>query len=115
MSIKTLILIIINSLIAFVIALLSFSAYHEFSNVLDNRILLQLNSIKTLKKNQIEHILKSDWDKFETSSSYLQDIDSTKLVLTDSIKKITGIHDFTPYNIDKKNNNRICFQFQKRP
>jgi two-component system NarL family sensor kinase len=102
MSIKTLILIIINSLIAFVIALLSFSAYHEFSNVLDNRILLQLNSIKTLKKNQIEHILKSDWDKFETSSSYLQDIDSTKLVLTDSIKKITGIHDFTPYNIDKK-------------
>ena len=65
MNIKTLILIIINSLIALVIALLSFSSYQQFSNVLNDRVLLQLNSIKTLKQIQIEHLLKSEWERFE--------------------------------------------------
>ena len=72
MSIRTLILIIINSLIAFVIVVLAFSSYKEFSNVLNDRILQQLNSIKTLVK------------------------------LPDSIKKTNGIHDFTPYQVNKK-------------
>ncbi len=102
MSIKTLILIIINSLIALVIALLSFSSYQEFSNVLNDRVLQQLNSIKTLKKNQIEHLIKSEWEKFESADLYNQNIDSAVLILPDSIKNRNGIHDFTTYHIDKK-------------
>lgn len=102
MSIRTLILIIINSLIAMVIALLSFSSYNEFSNVLDDRVLQQLNSIKTLKKNQIEHLIKSEWDKFESTDLYNQSIDSSVLVLPDSLINSTGIYDFTAYHLDKK-------------
>ncbi|GGA81278.1 hypothetical protein GCM10008015_22560 [Flavobacterium palustre] len=102
MHIKTLILIIINSLIALVIALLSFSSYKQFSNVLNDRILLQLNSIKTLKQNQIEHLLKSEWERFETSGTYSQNIDTTVMKLPDSIKNSTGIYDLTPYHVAKK-------------
>jgi len=101
-SIKTLILIIINSLIAFVIVVLAFSSYKEFSKVLDDRILQQLNSIKTLKKNQIEHLINSEWERFELSKSYNQNSNSTQLTLPDSIKKINGIHDFTRYHPNKK-------------
>ncbi|WP_366184443.1 sensor histidine kinase [Flavobacterium ovatum] len=102
MNIKTVILIIINSLIALVITVLSFSSYQQFSSVLNDRILLQLNSIKTLKKNQIEHLLKSEWERFESYDSYNQNIDSSVLKLPDSIKKIDGIHDFTPYHVANK-------------
>ena len=102
MNIKTLILIIINSLIALVIVVLSFSSYKQFSNVLNDRILLQLNSIKTLKKNQIEHLIKSEWERFEASELYNQNIDSTVVILSDSIKNRNGIHDFTPYHVNKK-------------
>ncbi|MCG9794080.1 sensor histidine kinase [Flavobacterium algicola] len=102
MNIKTLILIIINSLIALVIALLAFSSYQQFSNVLNDRVLLQLNSIKTLKQNQIEHLLKSEWERFESSDIYTQDFDSSVLKLPDSLKNSTGIHDFTSYHIGKK-------------
>ncbi|KDN54635.1 sensor histidine kinase [Flavobacterium seoulense] len=102
MHIKTLILIIINSLIALVIALLSFSSYKQFSSVLNDRILLQLNSIKTLKQNQIEHLLKSEWERFEASQLYTQSIDTTVIKLPDSIKTGTGIYDLTAYHVDKK-------------
>lgn len=102
MNIKTLILIIINSLIALVIALLSFSSYKQFSNVLNDRILLQLNSIKTLKQNQIEHLLKSEWERFESSELYGQNIDTSVLKLPENIKKSNGIYDFTKYHVAKK-------------
>lgn len=102
MSIRTLILIIINSLIALVIVVLAFSSYQEFSNVLDNRVLQQLNSIKTLKKNQIEYLIRSEWEKFEASEIQYSNRDQTTLALPDSIKEVNGIHDFTPYQMDKK-------------
>lgn len=102
MNIKTLILIIINSLIVLVIALLSFSFYSLFSNVLNDRILMQLNSIKTLLNIQIENSLNNEWESFASSELYSQNIDSTTLVLPDSIKKINGIHDFTPYHTNHK-------------
>lgn len=102
MNIKTLVLIIINSLIVLVIALLSFSFYEQFSSVLNDRILMQLNSIETLESVQIENLVKSEWKSFESSEKYNEDIDSASLVLPDSIKKIDGIHDFTPYHKHKK-------------
>ncbi|GLR19908.1 ATP-binding protein [Portibacter lacus] len=102
MNIKTLILIIINSLIALVIALLSFSFYTQFSKVLNDRILLQLNSIKTLKQIQVENLIESEWKTFLTSESNDQSFDSTAILLSDSIKKTDGIYDFTSYHVDKK-------------
>lgn len=101
MSIRTVILIIINSLIALVIVVLSFSSYKEFSNVLNDRILQQLNSIKTLKKNQIEHLINGEWERFESYPMYDKNIDSTEFTLPESIKNSNGIHDFTAYHNDK--------------
>lgn len=102
MSIKTVILIIINSLIALVVAVLSFSFYQQFSSVLNDRILLQLNSIKTLKQNQVENLIKSEWAQFKASGSNDQAMDSINFRLPDSIRNREGIYDFTPYHINKK-------------
>ncbi len=102
MNIKTLILLIINSLIVLVIALLSFLFYKQFSNVLDDRILMQLNSIEALESIQIENLIKTKWKNFAASEVYNKEIDSTVFNLPDSIKVIDGIHDFTPYHKDKK-------------
>lgn len=102
MNIKTLILLIINSLIVLVIALLSFLFYQQFSNVLNDRILMQLNSIENLESIQIENLIKTKWSSFASSQVDGKGIDSTVFKLPDSIKVIDGIHDFTPYHIDKK-------------
>lgn len=92
----------INSLIVLVIALLSFSFYEQFSSVLNDRILMQLNSIETLESIQIENLIKAEWESLESSEGYSENIDSTTFALPDSIKMISGIHDFTPYHKDKK-------------
>lgn len=102
MNIKTLILIIINSLIALVVAVLSFSFYNQFSKVLNDRILLQLNSIKTLKQIQLQNLIKSEWNTFLASESDYQSFDSASFTLSDSIKNIEGIYDFTSYHINKE-------------
>ena len=102
MNIKTLILLIINSLIVLVIALLSFLFYKQFSNVLNDRILMQLNSIETLESIQIENLIKTKWENFASSKVHSEYIDSTAFELPDSIKVRDGIHDLTPYHKDKK-------------
>lgn len=102
MNIKTLILIIINSLITLVIASLSFSFYKQFSKVIDDRVLLQLNSIKTLKKIQVENLIKSEWKDFLASEENYKNIDSVLYDYTDSIKKMNGVFDFTPFHKNKK-------------
>ncbi|QEK52794.1 HAMP domain-containing protein [Pedobacter aquae] len=84
------------------IGLLSFSFYEQFSSVLNDRILMQLNSIETLESIQIENLIKSEWQSFESSEKYYKNVDSSSLVLSDSIKRINGIHDFTPYHKNKK-------------
>ena len=101
MNIKTLILIIINSLIALVVSVLSFSFYKQFSKVLNDRILLQLNSIKTLKQIRVENLIKSEWNTFQASQSQYQNSDSLTLILSDSIKNMEGIYDFTSYHVNK--------------
>ncbi len=102
MNIKTLVLILINSLIVLVITLLSFLFYNQFSNALNDRILMQLNSIKTLLNIQIENLVKTEWESFKSTELYSQNIDNKDFVLSDSIKRIDGIHDFTPYHKNKK-------------
>jgi signal transduction histidine kinase len=102
MNLKTLILIIINSLIVLVVAVLSFSFYQQFSTVLNDRILLQLNSIKTLKQIQVENLITSEWKTFLASESYYEGLDTTTFILSDPIENMEGIYDFTPYHINKK-------------
>ncbi len=102
MNIKTLILVIINSLIVLVVAVLSFSFYNQFSKVLEDRVLLQLNSIKTLKQIQVENLIKAEWNDFLDSEHNYKNFDSTTVTISDSIKNIEGVFDFTPYHINNE-------------
>jgi signal transduction histidine kinase len=102
MNIKALILIIINSLIALVVTVLSFSFYEQFSKVLNDRILLQLNSIKTLKEIQVENLIKSEWKDFQDSEVTYQNFDGTDFVFSDSMEKFEGIYDLTSHHVNKK-------------
>jgi signal transduction histidine kinase len=55
---------IINALVVPLLLLLSFLFYWQFRNALDQRVLLQLSSIKQLKSVQIEDFLRQEWDMF---------------------------------------------------
>lgn len=98
MSIKTLIIIIINSLIVFVVTVLSITFYNQFSEVLNDRILLQLNSIKTLKQIQVENLIKNEWNTFLNSDLSSYALDSIDIELPNKVKRISGIYDLTPFN-----------------
>jgi signal transduction histidine kinase len=102
MNLKVLILIIINGLVALVVAVLSFSFYNQFSKVLNDRILLQLNSIKTLKQIQIENLIKAENRDFLSNYKNYQKIDSTTFILPDSLLHMEGVYDFTSKHINKK-------------
>jgi signal transduction histidine kinase len=84
-----------------VISLLFFSFYKQFASVLNDRILMQLNSIETLETIQIENLIQTEWESFKKDEVYSENVDIASLVLSDSIKKIDGIHDFTPYHKSK--------------
>ena len=77
---------------------ISFAFYNQFSDVLQSRILQQLNSIKTLKKNQVEKLIQSEWDSFinnpNLNSSH--DIEIPDTILT------SGIYDLTAHNKNKE-------------
>ncbi|MCL7754902.1 ATP-binding protein [Polaribacter sp. Z022] len=69
MNIKSWIVFIINLLVVFVVVFLSFTFYKEFSRVIDDRVLLQLNSIKTLKQIQFEKLINLEWEKFNNENT----------------------------------------------
>lgn len=98
MSLKALILVITNGLIFFVVLMLSFTFYNQFSKTIDERILLQLNSIKTLKKVQIENYIKNEWEDFMASNTQKKGTDSLSINYPSDIIKSTGIYDLTAYN-----------------
>lgn len=102
MSLRALILIIINSLVFFVIAMLSVTFYNQFSNVLDDRILLQLNSIKTLKQIQVENLIKTEWNNFSNNPDSKYPLDSLDIPHSENIFKDSGIYDLTKYHKDKR-------------
>lgn len=97
MSLRNLLLIIINSLIFLVILTLSITFYNQFSKVLDDRILLQLNSIKTLKQIQVENLIKNEWNKFLNTKDINQ-YDSLEHLVPRSAYNSSGIYDFTKFN-----------------
>lgn len=94
-----------------VVIVLSVTFYSQFSEVLQERIIQQLNSIKTLKQNQIDKLIQSEWQNFTNSSNVLSLEDSLNFKLPNKVLK-TGVYDFTEYNtkheltialVDKKN------------
>jgi signal transduction histidine kinase len=65
--------LIINALVIPLLLLLSFLFYWQFRNALNQRVLLQLSSIKQLKSVQVEDFLLQEWNQFKLSALALDD------------------------------------------
>jgi len=91
MNIRTWIIIIINALVVFVVLFISTTFYKEFSKVLDDRVLQQLNSIKTLKYIQFEELLNSEWENFKIDTTY----NALEFDIPKEKYNSTGIYDLT--------------------
>ncbi|WP_298492639.1 ATP-binding protein [uncultured Algibacter sp.] len=102
MSLRALILTIINSLVFLVIVVLSITFYNQFSNVLQERILLQLNSIKTLKKIQLENLIQSEWNSFSEAPFSQYSTDTFNIADMENKFHVSGIYDLTKYHKEKK-------------
>lgn len=92
MSVRTWIILIINSLVVVVVLFLSATFYSEFSSVLDERVMLHLNSIKTLKQIQLSKLINQHWDLFEKDTIS----EGFDMVLPKDLYKTSGIYDLTP-------------------
>ncbi|AEL27901.1 sensor histidine kinase [Cyclobacterium marinum] len=68
-SLRSWIILLINSLVFLVVVTLSIFSYKEFKNALDERVLLQLSSIKKLKRIQLEAFLQAEMDEFKKQLS----------------------------------------------
>lgn len=102
MSLRALILTIINSLIFLVIVVLSITFYNQFSNVLEDRILLQLNSIKTLKKVQLENLIEAEWHSFLEAPFSEYPEDAFNISEIENNIHVSGIYDLTKYHKQKR-------------
>ena len=115
MSIKNWIIFLTSSLIIATTIILTFFFYKEFQKTLDERVLLQLSSIQTLKRVQVEAHINDVWVDFKndinSESNKLLTNFSEKDVLPkptrfiDSVltlEKPDGIYDITHYTINKK-------------
>ena len=74
MKVRNWILLIINTLVVFVVISISLSFYSEFSKVLDQRILLHLKSIKTLKRIQLQRLIEKEWNTFTYDNTEKENI-----------------------------------------
>lgn len=99
MRVKNWILLIINSLVLLVVLAISFSFYSEFSKVLDKRILLHLNSIKTLKQIQLERLINKEWNSFNYNQT---DTIPKEITLPKNKYQTEGIFDITHLHPLKK-------------
>ncbi len=98
MKVKKWILLIMNTLVIFVVTAVSLSFYFEFSKVLDQRILLHLNSIKTLKKIQLERLIDKEWNAFNYTS-----LPKNTIIKLPENKFLTpGIYDLTDLHPTKQ-------------
>ncbi len=107
-------LLLISLLVVVTIAMLSVFFYREFQRVIDQRVLLQLTSIKRLKGVQIEDYLNREWETF-LEWEIAQDtalINGETLLITGRIDTIDfirqldlegpyhGVYDLTPLGAD---------------
>lgn len=124
MSIKSWIIIFTNCLLALTIGGLSFLFYIDFNKALNERVLLQLMSIKRLKRLQIENYLKEEWVNFQMDSTCIPYHKNTLPIdekVVDSIinsPNAVGVYDMTAYSKDgklllvlvKKVDGKYCFR-----
>ncbi len=96
MSIRTWINIAINSLVLMVIVVLTVVFYHQTAETIQDRILLQLNSIKQLKGIQIREYLEEEWLTLKAESA--QSIDSIPDYIPLSALPATGAYDLSEYS-----------------
>jgi len=75
-SIRSWIVLLINSLVIIVVIILSIFSYKEFKNALDERVLLQLTSIKRLKRIQLEAFLKTEMENFFNGTNQTNETNS---------------------------------------
>lgn len=68
-SLRSWIILLITSLVILVVVTLSIFTYKEFNNALDERVLLQLSSIKKLKRIQLEAFLNAEMDNFKRDAN----------------------------------------------
>ncbi|WP_162342154.1 sensor histidine kinase [Cyclobacterium salsum] len=73
-SIRSWIVVLINLLVIPVVIILSIFSYREFKNALDERVLLQLTSIKSLKRIQLETFLKKEMKNFFNGSGEITEM-----------------------------------------
>lgn len=121
-SIKIWIVLLINSLVTLTVVLLSIFFYQQFKQALDERVLLQLTSIKRLKRIQIEEYINEEWKAFADSVSGFKRSElpergiSANILLADTscLKKQlsigqakTGIYDMSNCSVDSKS--KIAF------
>ncbi|MCB0685528.1 MAG: HAMP domain-containing protein, partial [Saprospiraceae bacterium] len=102
----------ISLLVIPLLALLSLLYYWQFRNALNERVLLQLSSIKQLKSVQIEDYLLQEWNLFLSEARHPNDSKSGLINLSDQefeLDKIwpnlgnikaDGIYDLSPYSPD---------------
>ncbi|WP_339916210.1 ATP-binding protein [Yeosuana marina] len=102
MSLRSLILLIINGLVFLVVVILSITFYNQFSHVIDDRILQQLNSIKTLKKIQIENLIQTEWHNFSENPTSTGFGDSLNISMSKKQFPVSGIYDLTKYHKQNK-------------
>jgi len=80
MSIRLWITLLINVLIILIVSILSLFFYQQFQQTLDQRVLLQLTSIKRLKRIQIEKYLQTEWQNFQRNADTLTKISPEPLI-----------------------------------
>ena len=106
LSIRAWTITIICSLSVLIVVTLSFFFYSEFKSALDERILLQLTSVKRLKRVQIENYLNRKWDYFQkTDSASRSKFDSSGIYKRSRFREIMdqgsatpGIYDITSHS-----------------
>ncbi|MFT4833683.1 MAG: two-component system NarL family sensor kinase [Flavobacteriaceae bacterium] len=69
LSVRYWIVLLVSTLIVLSVLALSVFSYQEFREALDERVLLQLTSIKRLKRVQIEEYLLSEYEEFTQNRS----------------------------------------------
>lgn len=113
LSIKVWITVLVNVLLLITTVVLSLFFYREFEKSLNERVLLQLTSIKMLKRIQVEDYLDRKWEEFEKGSlkSILLPKDEAKDFLKTKSDSIRQVYDLTPWN--PKGTLQLSFVLQK--
>ncbi len=96
MPVKTAVILILNSLVVFVACILAFSFYNQFEKALNERVMLQLNSIKQLKQIQVEKYIDDNWQSFLSDST--AHTSAVPFHFSDSLSMKTGLVDLSPFN-----------------